>query len=172
MQGVDQRRTRHSTPRALTFTSSHTRRTTTYRHPSSAPRQHSYTTFMHGGVKVCRKTFVFLHSISEKRPRAVSLRMASHHACMGTQSVYHITPQALLTHNRWRTSSRRHTPSFYQVAYLVTRDQTCSSYHRAQPSGMCGDSTATPSRLSPPLTTGCPTPHSALCGRNWFHTSW
>ena len=61
MQGVDQRRTRHSTPRALTFTSSHTRRTTTYRHPSSAPRQHSYTTFMHGGVKVCRKTFVFLH---------------------------------------------------------------------------------------------------------------
>ena len=51
----------------LTFTSSHTCRTTTYRHPSSAPRQHSYTTFMHGGVKVCRKTFVFLHSISEKK---------------------------------------------------------------------------------------------------------
>ena len=51
---------------AFTFASEQTRRMTEYRHPSQS-RQHSYTTFTHRGLKVCRKTFLFLHSISEKR---------------------------------------------------------------------------------------------------------
>ena len=51
---------------AFTFSSEQTVRSTTYRHPSTG-RQHSYTYFMHQGMKVCRKTFLFLHVVSEKR---------------------------------------------------------------------------------------------------------
>ena len=53
---------------AFTFSSEQTMRSTTYRHPSNS-RQHSYSTFTltHRGRKVCRKTFLFLHGISEKR---------------------------------------------------------------------------------------------------------
>ena len=51
---------------AFTFTSEQTVRATLQRHPSEG-RQHSYTMFWHRGLKVCRKTFLFLHTISEKR---------------------------------------------------------------------------------------------------------
>ena len=46
---------------AFTFTSEHT-----VRRPSD-DRQHTYTIFWHKGQKVCRKTFLFLHTISAKR---------------------------------------------------------------------------------------------------------
>ena len=36
------------------------------RHPTLS-RQHTYAVFWHCGQRVCRKTFLFLHTISEKR---------------------------------------------------------------------------------------------------------
>lgn len=51
---------------AFCFSGEQTVRATSQRHPSEA-RQHTYTMFWHKGVKVCRKTFLFLHTCSEKR---------------------------------------------------------------------------------------------------------
>ena len=50
---------------AFLFSTEQTARSTTYRHPSEG-RQHSYTIFWHRGHKVCRRTFLFLHTVSEK----------------------------------------------------------------------------------------------------------
>ena len=51
---------------AFPFSSEQTQRSTTYKHPLTG-RQHSYTNFTHQGIRVCRKTFLFLHAVSEKR---------------------------------------------------------------------------------------------------------
>ena len=51
---------------AFTFSGEQTQRSTTYGHPS-AGRQHSYCNFTHKGMRVCRKTFLFLHAVSERR---------------------------------------------------------------------------------------------------------
>ena len=45
------------------------------RHPSQS-RQHTYTVFWHCGQKVCRKTFVFIHTISEKRLKNLKSSLA------------------------------------------------------------------------------------------------
>ena len=54
---------------AFTNNSAGTTHFTRYSHPysSSLSRQKSYRHFWHGGQRVCRKTFLFLHNISEKR---------------------------------------------------------------------------------------------------------
>ena len=49
---------------AFTFTGEQTVRGTTH---VSEGRQNSYTIFWHRGLKVCRKTYLFVHTISEKR---------------------------------------------------------------------------------------------------------
>ena len=51
---------------AFPFSSGQTQRSTTYRHPSTG-RQHSYTKITHQSIRVCRKTFLFRHAVSEKR---------------------------------------------------------------------------------------------------------
>ena len=51
---------------AFMFSSEQTARSTTQWHPSDG-RQRAYTMFWYRGVKVCRKAFLFLHTISEKR---------------------------------------------------------------------------------------------------------
>ena len=53
---------------AFTNNSTLTVHSTKDRHPSTS-WQKSYRTFWHGGQRVCRKTFLFLHTISEKRLR-------------------------------------------------------------------------------------------------------
>lgn len=44
------------------------------RHPSQN-RQHTYTVFWHCGQRVCRKIFLFLHTISEKRLKNLKLSL-------------------------------------------------------------------------------------------------
>ena len=51
---------------AFMFSSEQTARATTQRHPSDG-RQRAYALFWHSGLRVCRKTFLFLHTVSEKR---------------------------------------------------------------------------------------------------------
>ena len=53
---------------AFTNTSSLTQHSISYRHQPEN-RQKVYRMFWHSGSRVCRKTFLFLHSISEKRLR-------------------------------------------------------------------------------------------------------
>ena len=55
---------------AFTFSSEQTARATTHRHPSDG-RQRAYTVFWHCGLKVCRKTFLFVHMISENKSSLV-----------------------------------------------------------------------------------------------------
>ena len=43
------------------------------RHPTPS-RQHTYAVFWHCGQRVCRKTFLFLHTISEKRLKNLKSR--------------------------------------------------------------------------------------------------
>ena len=62
---------------AFTFSGEQTVRATTQRHPSDS-RQHSYTIFWHRGLKVCRKTFLFLHTISEKRLKKLKSSLLHH----------------------------------------------------------------------------------------------
>ena len=53
---------------AFTNTSTLTVHSTKDRHPSTS-RQKTYRLFWHGGRRVCRKMFLFLHTISDKRLR-------------------------------------------------------------------------------------------------------
>ena len=53
------------------------------RHPSQS-RQHAYALFWHYGQKVCRKTFVFLHTISEKRLKNLKASLARNGLCPRT----------------------------------------------------------------------------------------
>lgn len=62
---------------AFTFSGDQTARATTHRHPSDG-RQRSYAIFWHRGQKVCRKTFLFLHKISEKRLKNLKLSLLQH----------------------------------------------------------------------------------------------
>ena len=40
-------------------------------------RRHSYAVFLHSGQRVCRKTFLFLHTISEKRLKNLKKSLAT-----------------------------------------------------------------------------------------------
>ena len=62
---------------AFTFSGEQTVNSTTYRH-SSDGRQRAYTVFWHGGFRVCRKTFLFLHTISEKRFKNLKASLLLH----------------------------------------------------------------------------------------------
>ena len=62
---------------AFTFSSEQTARATTHRHPSDG-RQRAYTVFWHCGLKVWRKTFLFLHTILEKRFKNLKSRLVVH----------------------------------------------------------------------------------------------
>ena len=53
---------------AFMNTSDQTVHSTAHRHSPSS-RQHTYMQFWHGGKRVCRNTFLFLHTISRKRLR-------------------------------------------------------------------------------------------------------
>ena len=53
---------------AFTNTSTQSVHSSKHRHPA-ASRQRSYMLFWHGGRRVCKKTFLFLHTISDKRLR-------------------------------------------------------------------------------------------------------
>ena len=53
---------------AFTNTSTLSVNSTKHRHPA-ASRQRPYMLFWHGGRRVCKKTFLFLHTISDKRLR-------------------------------------------------------------------------------------------------------
>ena len=83
---------------AFCFSGEQTVRATSQRHPSEA-RQHTYTMFWHKGVKVCRKTFLFLHTCSEKRLKAAFSKMAYHPVCTATLKGSLPTLPVLLTSN-------------------------------------------------------------------------
>lgn len=55
---------------ALTFCGSHTTHSTGHHHPVQE-RRRALTVFYHQGLKVCRKTFLFLHGVGDFRFRAV-----------------------------------------------------------------------------------------------------
>ena len=115
------------------------------RYPSQS-RQHTYTVFWHCGQRVCRKTFLFLHTISEKRLKNLKSSLTRNGLSPRTHgnTRRRPTPSATLTHSGWCSTSPptlRHTPFFCQDESLGTREQISSSYHRARQRGMCGSHT-------------------------------
>ena len=62
---------------AFTFSGEEKANDTTHRH-SSDGRQREYTLYWHRGYRVCRTTFTFLHSISEKRLKNLKCSLRIH----------------------------------------------------------------------------------------------
>ena len=159
---------------AFMFSSEPTARSTTQRHPSDG-RQRVYTVFWHRGVKVCRKAFLFLHTISEKRFK----NLKSSILLNGLSPRMHETPDAPLQtpsvlpiHSKLCNTSPlmlRHMPYYCREGYQAISGQTCSFYHPTQLSAMFGYSTVTPSSHSLLHTIQWHTPPSVKCGSKCCH---
>ena len=105
-----------------------------------SPRQRAYMLYWHAGRSVCRKTYLFLHTISDKRLRNLQV----HHGIMATPGAFLLTLSLSPTRKElWNFSTRmlRQMPFCFLGEYQAISALMCTSCHRAQRKIKCGCST-------------------------------
>ena len=129
-----------------------------HRH-SPANRQRAYMLFYHGGRRVCKKMFLFLHNISDKRLRNLQESLRENGLtprCHGNTRRLPATLLVSLIPRQWYSTCARmlrQMPFCCQGEFPVTSAQMCSFCPPAPPSVRCGSSTPPHFRTSTPLTT-------------------
>ena len=165
---------------AFTNNSTQSVHSTRYRH-TPANRQRAYMTFWQSGRRVCKKTFLLLHTISEKRFRNLQQSFREN----GLTPRCHGNTRRLPANTIAFTDTQRvveflHTYAAtlmpmlfcYQAEFLATSASTCSCCPPALQRDRCGSSTLPPFKASVPLTIKLPTPLSAPSGDVWCLRSW
>ena len=141
---------------AFTNTSTHTVHSSKHRHSPSS-RQRAYMLFWHGGRRVCKKMFLFLHTISEKRLRNLQANTISF---ADTQRVVEFL-QTYAEANTILLPGR--IPGYKRSDVQLLPSSTTNA--------TCGSSTAHRYSLSLQLTIRPRTPPSAPSGGEWCHRS-
>ena len=131
---------------AFTNSSTLTVHTTKDRHRPETG-QKLYRIFWHGGRRICKKTFLFLHTISEKRLRNLQQSLGENGLAPRQHGNLRRVPSNTISFAKTQrvveflTPMQRPMPSFFLDEFQDINVLMCNYCHPARQSGRCGSST-------------------------------